>query len=77
MKQNSYKAIMHFSKPGSAQGKPWTVHYRNVCHIVAGIQCNVPMVSEWKPNSKSNPRAFFTAKVSSLVLTEENIAILS
>jgi hypothetical protein len=35
------------------------------------------MVSEWKPNSKSNPRAFFTAKVSSLVITEENIAILS
>jgi hypothetical protein len=72
-----YKAIMHFNKPGSSRGTPWTVHYRGVCHIVSGIQCNVQMLSEWKPNLKTNPRAFFTAQVSSLEINENNIAILN
>ena len=72
-----YKAIMHFNKSGSNNGTPWTVHYRGVCYIVAAINCLVPMVSEWKPNKKDNPRAFFTAKVSKLQISSENIATLS
>lgn len=71
-----YKAIMHFNKPSSKSGKPWTVHYRGVCYIVSEIRCQVPMVSEWKPNKKSNPRAFFTAQVSKLVITKD-VAILT
>lgn len=72
----TYKAIMHFNKPGSKHGTPWTVHYKGVCHIVKGIQCQVPMNSEFKPNKKTNPRAFFTAQVSSLEVTDSGIAIL-
>lgn len=55
---------MHFNKHGSLSGLPWTVHYRNKCYLVSEIRCDVPMVSEFKPNKKSNPRAFFTANVS-------------
>lgn len=77
MKHKTYKAIMHFNKPGSSRGTPWTVHYRGVCHIVAGIECNVKMVAEWKPHLQSNPRAFFTAQVSNFEITKDNIAILT
>lgn len=73
----TYKAIMHFNKPGSAQGTPWTVHYRGTCYIVAEIRCKVAMVSEWKPEKKDNPRAFFTAQVANLEITPENVAILT
>jgi len=72
----TYKAIMHFNKHGSAKGKPWTVHYRNTCYVVSQIDCRVPMISEWKPDKKNNPRAFFTAKVASLEITENDTAIL-
>lgn len=68
---------MHFNKPGSGKGKPWTVHYRGVCYVVSAIQCRVPMVSEWKPDKKTNPRAFFTAQVSKVKITAQNVAILS
>ena len=64
----TYKAIMHFNKPGSKKGTPWTVHYKGTCYLATQINCLVPMVSEWKPNKKENPRAFFTAQVTSLVI---------
>jgi hypothetical protein len=72
----THKAIMHFNKPGSNKGTPWTVHYRGACYLVAAIKCRVPMVSEWKPNKQSNPRAFFTAQVSQLEIIPGNVAIL-
>ena len=75
MKQ--YKAIMHFNKPGAPKGTPWTVHYRGTCYLVAEIQCQVPMVSEWKPERKTNPRAFFTAQVTNLEVTPNGVAILT
>lgn len=68
---------MHFNKPASYRGTPWTVHYRGVCYVVTEIRCQVPMVSEWKPNKKDNPRAFFTAQVAQLTITPDNVAILS
>lgn len=68
---------MHFNKPGAFKGTPWTVHYRGVCYIVTEIQCKVPMVSEWKPKRKTNPRAFFTAQVTNLEVTPNGVAILT
>lgn len=73
----AYKAITHFNKPGSVKGKPWTVHYRGVCYVVAAIRCHIPMSSEWKPSRKSNPRAFFTAQASRLEITSDDVAVLS
>lgn len=71
-----YKAVMHFNKPGSKHGTPWTVHYRGACHIVKAIDCKVQMKSEWKPLKKTNPRAFFTAMVASLEIVD-GVAILN
>ncbi len=71
-----YKAVMHFNKPGSKAGNPWTVHYRGVCHIVSAIECHAPMISEFKPEKKSNPKAFFTSYVTSFEVNENNVAIL-
>ena len=67
---------MHFNKPGSRNGNPWTVHYRGVCYVVASIKCEAPMTSEYKPQKKNNPRAFFTALVNDLEITYDNVAIL-
>jgi len=64
------KAVMHFNKPGARKGTPWTVHFRGVCYVVREIDCRVPMKSEWKPEKKTNPRAFFTAQASSLMLAD-------
>ncbi len=70
-----YKAIMHFNKPGSVKGTPWTVHFRGTCHLVGEIDCRVPMLSEFKPKKKQNPRAFFTAQVQRLTI-ENGRAVL-
>lgn len=72
-----YKAVMHFNKPGSAKGRPWTVHYRGVCHVVKQIVCEAPMVSEFKPDKPTNPRAFFTAMAESLEVGRDGVARLS
>lgn len=72
----TYKAIIHFNKSSSRLGKPWTIHYRNTCYIVSEINCNVPIKSEFKPNKKTNPRAFFTAQVTNLIINN-NIATLT
>lgn len=72
----TYKAVMHFNKPASKAGTPWTVHLKGVCHVVRAIDCRVPMQSEWKPTRKANPRAFFTARVTSIELTPDGTAIL-
>lgn len=72
----AYKAIMHFNKPGSSKGTPWTVHYRGTCYVVREIVCHVPMISEWKPKKKTNPRAFFTAHASRLRIVDD-VAILN
>ena len=75
--RRTYKAIMHFNKPSAKNGKPWTVHYRGVCYVVSEIRCFAPMISEWKPNKKTNPRAFFTAQTIQLMITPEDMAILT
>lgn len=68
---------MHFNKPGSRKGTPWTVHFRGVCYAVKEIRCLSPMRSEWKPNKRSNPRAFFTTLASELVIDGKGVAVLS
>ncbi len=73
----SYKAILHFNKQGSAKNRPWTIHYRGVCYPAAEINCYVPIVSEFKPEKKTNPRAFFTAQVKKLVIKRNGQAILT
>lgn len=67
-----HKVIMHFNKPGSKVGTPWTVHYRGKCHIVTGIKYHSTMVSEFKHWLKQNPRAFFTTYASSIEINEDN-----
>lgn len=72
----SYKAILHFNKQGSTKNRPWTVHYRGVCYPALEIDCQAPMLSEFKPNKKTNPRAFFTAQVKEFILRKSGKIIL-
>jgi hypothetical protein len=71
-----YKAVMHFNKQASKNGRPWTVHYRGVCYLASEIECLVPTVSEWKPERKSNPRAFMTAQVAEFSISKNGKAVL-
>lgn len=72
----SYKAIIHYNKNGSKLNKPWTIHFRGTCYLVSTIKCLVPIVSEFKPNKKTNQRAFFTVQIQKLSIKKDN-AILS
>lgn len=78
MRMKRWKAVMHFNKPGSkaANPTPWTVHWRGTCYAVKQIECQVPMVSEWKPEKKDNPRAFFTARVAEIRIDRSGVATL-
>jgi hypothetical protein len=76
VKSRSYKVIMHFNKPGSKHGTPWTVHFRGTCHLVQEIRCLVPMISEFKPEKKTNPRAFFTAQAYEMIVSSDGVAVI-
>ncbi len=78
MSPRTHKVVMHFNKAGSVSGRPWTVHYRGQCLLVSAIDCRSPMQSVWKPEKKSNPRAFFTASVANVCIDEATgLAVLT
>lgn len=54
--------LVHFRKAGVKSGKPWTVHVRGKCIPATTVSFNVPIVSVFRPEKKSNPRAWFRAK---------------
>lgn len=73
------KALIHFNKPGSKQTppQPWTVHWRKKCYQGCKIICWVSIESEFKPNKKQNPRAFFTAQVDNVHIDSEGTIHIS
>lgn len=53
---------LHFNKQGSSKGFPWTVHTSSACIPAAEVRILVPLSTVWKPDKKTNPRAFLKAK---------------
>ncbi len=53
---------LHFSKPGSRKGLPWTVHVSGVCLLASVVKIDVPIFTVWKPTKRSNPRAFLRTR---------------
>lgn len=59
----SYAIKVHFSKPGSKKGKPWTLHYNGRCTPASRITfAGVTAITVFKPQKKANPRAWLSLK---------------
>jgi len=72
-----YKATVHFNKHSvRTTGCPWSIHYRGKCHLVKSINWSVNAKTEWKPDRKTNPRAFITAMVKELIIDDNGMATL-
>lgn len=54
----TYKVIIHFNR----QRQGWTVHYRGQCIPADIVDIKVPTSTVFKPQKKSNPRAWLEAK---------------
>lgn len=49
MKDREYRFFYHYNKPAGRM----SVHFRNKCHIVDNIDCQVPASTKW---NKTQPR---------------------
>lgn len=45
-----------------SKGKPWTIHTSKMCISAKSVRIEVPIETEYKPDSPHNPRAFLVAK---------------
>jgi hypothetical protein len=75
-KERDYVFWFHYNKPATAKaGKPQiTVHYRNKCHIVDNLVCNVPTRGHLK---KDQPRFVIKGAVpESKFVIKEGVAYL-
>ena len=75
MKVKKYVVWFHYNKPYSIKHgvDMWTVHYRNSCHIVEQIICNIPTFSK---NNKNQPRVVMKGYAKKVKI-DENVAIIS
>jgi hypothetical protein len=53
-----YVVRVHYSRRG---GAPWTVHYRGKCLKAEAVDFQCWTKTEFKPDSRSNPKAFIRA----------------
>ena len=54
--------IVHFNKRNALKGKPWTVHVKGACIPAKEVVFkNIRVDSIFKPEKKTNPRAWFRA----------------
>lgn len=53
-----YVATIHYNKPGSRRGLPWTVHYRGKCHLFAEVRISGTAATVHRPDKKTNPRSW-------------------
>lgn len=71
-----YSFFFHYHKAASKKYgiNKLSVHYRNVCYLVNGVECNVPIKSK---NNRSQPHCTLTGKASNLTISADNIAVIS
>lgn len=70
-----YTFFFHYNKPASQKlGKPQlSVHYRDVCHIVDGVDCKVAIKSR---NRSTQPRCVMSGRAESVHI-ENGVALIS
>ena len=73
--EGTRRVFWHYNKPKSLQLKRdvWSVHFKDVCHIVDDIV--VGIYSESKRN-KTQPRVVMQGWAKELLISEENIAYI-
>jgi len=72
-KQRAFAFYFHYNKPASkAAGKNiLTVHYKGVCHLVEGIECEVSIKTR---SRKTQPHCVIAGK--GFIKFENNIAFI-
>lgn len=65
----------HYNKPLSRQrnANVLTVHFKNACHFVTGIECRVPISTR---DRKVQPRCVMAGTANSITISD-NVAIIS
>lgn len=62
-----YSVYFHYNKPASLKaGKPQlSVHYKNICYIIEGLKCNIPIETRIR---KTQPRCVMAGKASDFII---------
>lgn len=70
-----FKFWFHYNKPQSLQQKcnVLTVHFKNACHFVTGIDCRVPIETR---NRKVQPRCVMSGTASNITI-ENGVAVIA
>lgn len=52
---------VHFNRIAMQRGDPrvWSIQMSDRCYHARGVMMDVPMRTEYKPEKRDNPRAFF------------------
>jgi hypothetical protein len=50
--------LVHFRKAGAKKDRPWTVHVKGECIPAKSVTFGVECQTVFKPEKKSNPRAW-------------------
>lgn len=66
--------FFHYNKPASQAAKAprLSIHYRGACHIVDGVECQVPIRSR---NRKTQPRCVMAGRAGSVTVTNGQAVI--
>ncbi len=67
--------IVHFRKAGVKTGFPWTVHYSGQCIPAATVTFKVSCETIFRPEKKSNPRAWMRATGKITIDKQGNVVI--
>lgn len=70
------KFRIHFNKPGSKKGYPWTVHLSGRCIPARSVHVFVRTESVFKPEKKENPRAWIAGRGHVVLLPDGTVHIL-
>ena len=74
MKTKQYSFFWHYNKPASrAAGRNiLSVHYRQKCHLVYDVECNVPLKTKTR---KTQPHCVLVGK--GVLRVVDNVAIIN
>lgn len=72
-----YVIYLHFNKQGVDRDRPWTVHYKGKCVPASWVDIKVPSCTIFKPDRKSNPRAFIRCVGKVRITSRNNNVVIS
>lgn len=75
MKKKALTYYIHYNKPGSSKGTPWTVHSSKGCLQVAEVFVRSESQTIFKPTKKTNPKGFIKTRGILVMLPGNRVVI--